>query len=179
MKDHEIRELVSTLTKIAEDYGQTQQLREHIRGAVFSAIPPSFLASSSTASDSEPPSFLKWCKENGRMPTDQNEAAWKANIAVEELSFDRLETLERICEGITDEMIEGGWTARGLSKHAKELEDRIASVSEPDNSQAVSFDQAYAIANGPRVVELDDFREGWDAALRNSQAVAPDRKEIL
>ncbi|KND58108.1 hypothetical protein BVER_00365c [Candidatus Burkholderia verschuerenii] len=47
MKDHEIRELVSELTEIVPQYGQTQQLREHIREAVFKAIPPSLLAASS------------------------------------------------------------------------------------------------------------------------------------
>lgn len=45
MNDHEIRELVNDLTQIAKDYGQTQQLRERIRGVVFRAIPPSFLSS--------------------------------------------------------------------------------------------------------------------------------------
>jgi hypothetical protein len=44
MKDHEIRELVSELTQIAQDYGQTQQLREHIREAVFKVLTPSFLS---------------------------------------------------------------------------------------------------------------------------------------
>lgn len=43
MKDHEIRELVSELTEVAQQYGQTQQLREQIRGVVFKYIPPSFL----------------------------------------------------------------------------------------------------------------------------------------
>jgi hypothetical protein len=38
----------------------------------------------------------------------------------------RTRMLERICEGVTDEMIEGGWTALGLSRHAKSLEDRLA-----------------------------------------------------
>ena len=44
MKDHEIREFVNELTEVAEQYGQTQQLRERIRGVVFKAIPPSFLS---------------------------------------------------------------------------------------------------------------------------------------
>lgn len=35
MKDHEIRELVSELTQVAREYGQTQQLRERIRGVVL------------------------------------------------------------------------------------------------------------------------------------------------
>lgn len=42
MKDHEIRELVTELTEVAQQYGQTQQLRERIRGVVFKHIPPSF-----------------------------------------------------------------------------------------------------------------------------------------
>ena len=34
MKNHEYRELVNTLTKIAREYGQTQQLRERIAHAL-------------------------------------------------------------------------------------------------------------------------------------------------
>ena len=34
MKNHERRELVNTLTKIAREYGQTQQLRERIAHAL-------------------------------------------------------------------------------------------------------------------------------------------------
>ena len=42
----------------------------------------------------------------------------------------RLETLERICEGGTDEMIEGGWTANGIRRYAKEREAEIAALRE-------------------------------------------------
>jgi hypothetical protein len=38
VKDNEIRDFVSALTKVAEEYGQTQQLRERIRGIVFPFI---------------------------------------------------------------------------------------------------------------------------------------------
>ncbi|QBQ72153.1 hypothetical protein HWC14_gp04 [Serratia phage Parlo] len=42
MKDHEIRELVNTLTAIAVTYSGTQQLREHISKAVTAALKPRF-----------------------------------------------------------------------------------------------------------------------------------------
>jgi len=38
MKHHEIRELVNDLTKIAQDYGQTQQLRDRISRCVLEAL---------------------------------------------------------------------------------------------------------------------------------------------
>lgn len=38
MKDHEIRELVNELTKIAKEYGNTQQLRQQILGVVLNAL---------------------------------------------------------------------------------------------------------------------------------------------
>ena len=38
MKDHERRELVNRLTKIAREYGQTQQLRERIAHELLSSI---------------------------------------------------------------------------------------------------------------------------------------------
>lgn len=40
MKHHEIRELVNELTKIAQDYGQTQQLRDRISRCVQRAVSP-------------------------------------------------------------------------------------------------------------------------------------------
>ncbi|MEX3914822.1 hypothetical protein AB4Y43_01055 [Paraburkholderia sp. BR10872] len=36
-----------------------------------------------------------------------------------------------------------------------------------------TFDQAYAAANAERVVELDDFQAGWDAALASGAAQTP------
>ena len=38
MKPHEIAKLVNELTKIAQQYGQTQQLRDRIAHAVISAL---------------------------------------------------------------------------------------------------------------------------------------------
>ncbi len=38
MKDHELRELVNELTKIAKEAGQTQQCRERIKNVLFPAI---------------------------------------------------------------------------------------------------------------------------------------------
>lgn len=38
MKHHEIRELVNELTKIAQQYGQMQQLRDRIASCVMDAL---------------------------------------------------------------------------------------------------------------------------------------------
>lgn len=38
MKDHEVRELIDTLTAIAKEYGETQQLRSRISEAVLPTI---------------------------------------------------------------------------------------------------------------------------------------------
>ncbi|HFD7119999.1 TPA: hypothetical protein ACF3P8_002616 [Serratia marcescens] len=38
----------------------------------------------------------------------------------------RAEEMERILEGITPEMIAGGWTAKGISDYAKSLEAKLA-----------------------------------------------------
>ena len=40
MKDHEIAQLVSELTQVAKDYGQTQQLRARISEIVVKAVTP-------------------------------------------------------------------------------------------------------------------------------------------
>lgn len=38
MKDHEKRELVNRLTKLAQEYAETQQLRDRVAGEVLPAI---------------------------------------------------------------------------------------------------------------------------------------------
>jgi len=38
MKDHEIAQFVNDLTDIAKTFGQTQQLREHIRSTVLAHL---------------------------------------------------------------------------------------------------------------------------------------------
>ncbi|MDS0779971.1 hypothetical protein OSC13_18840 [Serratia marcescens] len=42
------------------------------------------------------------------------------------LIIKRAEEMERILEGITPEMIAGGWTAKGISDYAKSLEAKLA-----------------------------------------------------
>jgi hypothetical protein len=54
---------------------------------------------------------------------------WQAWQGCAESTAERLMTLERICAGVTDEMIEGGWTALGLSRHAKSLENKLAALA--------------------------------------------------
>jgi hypothetical protein len=39
----------------------------------------------------------------------------------------RLSALEAAMAGVTQEMLDGGWSARGLSKYARSLEDQITS----------------------------------------------------
>jgi len=63
MKDHEIRELVTELTEVAQQYGQTQQLRERIRGVVFKHIPPSFFETKEkSVKIDERARFEEWAK---------------------------------------------------------------------------------------------------------------------
>lgn len=45
---------------------------------------------------------------------------------VEKRLKQRAEEMERILEGITPEMIAGGWTAKGISDYAKSLEAKLA-----------------------------------------------------
>jgi hypothetical protein len=50
-----------------------------------------------------------------------------------------LETLERICEGITQDHIDGGFTVTGLSRYAKDLEEEIKQLkSEPPARKALT-----------------------------------------
>lgn len=50
------------------------------------------------------------------------------------LIIKRAEEMERILEGVTPEMIAGGWTAKGISDYAKSLEAKLATpVRLPDD----------------------------------------------
>lgn len=47
-----------------------------------------------------------------------------------EVANARIADFERILDGVTQDMIDGGWTARGISAYAKKLETRIAALEQ-------------------------------------------------
>ncbi|MGP2591238.1 hypothetical protein [Serratia marcescens] len=67
----------------------------------------------------------------------------------------RAEEMERILEGVTPEMIAGGWTAKGISDYAKSLEAKLATpVRLPDVRQSSSGDR-YQWSDGAHNYRLD------------------------
>lgn len=67
----------------------------------------------------------------------------------------RTEEMERILEGVTPEMIAGGWTAKGISDYAKSLEAKLATpVRLPDIRQSSSGDR-YQWSDGAHNYRLD------------------------
>ncbi|MDT3612014.1 hypothetical protein ROM10_18390 [Cronobacter sakazakii] len=76
---------------------------------------------------------------NGPEPTVQEERAL-ARIALDWLA------LREILDGVPQEAIDGGWTARGLSDYAKQLETELAALrerAEPVAGNAAEFSDAY------------------------------------
>lgn len=71
------------------------------------------------------------------------------------LIIKRAEEMERILEGITPEMIAGGWTAKGISDYAKSLEAKLATpVRLPNKNDAEFwFDGVFQVAKFDRAVE--------------------------
>ncbi|WP_143038291.1 hypothetical protein [Pseudomonas saponiphila] len=61
--------------------------------------------------------------------------------------LERLGTLERVCEGLTQDHIEGGWTVRGIRVHCKAVEQ------ERDDLRS-------------QLVELEKFGEWWKERMR-------------
>ncbi|HHT0933681.1 TPA: ead/Ea22-like family protein [Serratia marcescens] len=55
----------------------------------------------------------------------------------------RAEEMERILEGITPEMIAGGWTAKGISDYAKSLEAKLATPVRLPARKAVRHPAGY------------------------------------
>ncbi|MDR8480758.1 hypothetical protein [Serratia nevei] len=55
----------------------------------------------------------------------------------------RAEEMERILEGITPEMIAGGWTAKGISDYAKLLEAKLATPVRLPTRKAVRHPAGY------------------------------------
>ncbi|MDT3641403.1 hypothetical protein ROM51_22890, partial [Cronobacter sakazakii] len=54
--------------------------------------------------------------------------------------------LREILDGVPQEAIDGGWTARGLSDYAKQLETELAALrerAEPVAGNAAEFSDAY------------------------------------
>ncbi|MGK0663686.1 hypothetical protein [Serratia marcescens] len=54
-------------------------------------------------------------------PNDIDFTIWTAEAAMK-----RIAELERLIEGVTQEAIAGGWTAKGISDYAKSLEAKLA-----------------------------------------------------
>ncbi|MDH2270149.1 hypothetical protein [Serratia marcescens] len=84
------------------------------------------------------------------------------------LIIKRAEEMERILEGITPEMIAGGWTAKGISDYAKSLE---AKLSTPVRLLGEMLPHEWERAE--RQAAFEHRKIAWDARL------AEDKKAIL
>lgn len=69
----------------------------------------------------------------------------------------RISEFERILDGLPQDAIDGGWTARGISAYAKQLETRVAELNAIINSpQSNDFLRAVSI-------EAEHQRQRWGA----------------
>ncbi|WP_188246623.1 hypothetical protein [Serratia marcescens] len=66
----------------------------------------------------------------------------------------RAEEMERILEGITPEMIAGGWTAKGISDYAKSLEAKLATPVRLPRPACTYADHSYPAYSRNQVEEI-------------------------
>lgn len=95
-------------------------------------------------------------KESACLPTGDRffESFRKAGLALlgarlTNVQTDRLAALETAMEGVSQEMLDGGWNARSLSKYARSLEDKIAEI--------------YTAPTDWKLVPIEPTKEMWDA----------------
>ena len=80
----------------------------------------------------------------------------EARIALEAANA-RIAEFERILDGLPQDAIDGGWTARGISAYAKQLENRVAELNAIINTpHADDFWKAVSI-------EAEHQRQRWGA----------------
>ncbi|MCG0444141.1 hypothetical protein L4532_16010 [Pseudomonas aeruginosa] len=76
-----------------------------------------------------------------------NEHEQQRDAALAEV--ERLRQFERICEGLPQDAIDGGWTVQGIRGYAKRLEDQLkvalARVAELEHSQSFQRDIDYSV----------------------------------
>lgn len=83
------------------------------------------------------------------------------------LIIKRAEEMERILEGITPEMIAGGWTAKGISDYAKSLEAKLAT---PVQLQNCDFESVAIMAHWCTDEQLEAWVKGVEHAKKQIRA---------
>ncbi|ETD56685.1 hypothetical protein X778_01985 [Pseudomonas aeruginosa VRFPA07] len=89
---------------------------------------------------------------------DRDENAKRLDAALAEV--ERLRQFERICEGLPQDAIDGGWTVQGIRAHSKQLEEQLkvalARVAELEKQDLVDVP-------GPDEIHQMAFEEGQPA----------------
>lgn len=87
-------------------------------------------------------------------------------VAVNELR--RLRQLERICEGLPQDAIDGGWTVQGIRGYAKRLEDQLkAALAQVEALRAEL--QSQRERNTELIFKLGSATNGWGALRKRAR----------
>lgn len=79
----------------------------------------------------------------------------------------RLRQLERICEGLPQDAIDGGWTVQGIRGYAKRLEDQLkAALAQVEALRAEL--QSQRERNTELIFKLGSATNGWGAARKSA-----------
>jgi hypothetical protein len=81
-----------------------------------------------------------------------------------EAASTRIAEFERILDGLPQDAIDGGWTARGISAYAKKLEGQIEALKSDDSIKAALL--AWFAPDHPDKGDfMDRMRKAMDAAV--------------
>jgi len=118
-------------------------LREAIKAAPISTAPTT--GSAPVAIYQVATTFGDWRDVNQHTFEEDKYAGAKVRIvfAADLANADRLASLEIAMEGVSQEMLDGGWNARSLSKYAKSLEDKIAANAQAPSAPLLDAAKAF------------------------------------
>ncbi|HIE0903930.1 TPA: hypothetical protein ACXJOX_006483 [Pseudomonas aeruginosa] len=96
-------------------------------------------------------------------------------VAVNELR--RLRQLERICEGLPQDAIDGGWTVQGIRGYAKRLEDQLKAAQAEVEALRAEL-QSQRERNTELIFKLGSATNGWGRCEKERDAALARAAEL-
>ncbi|MFW4932800.1 hypothetical protein ACOAOU_14750 [Pseudomonas aeruginosa] len=98
---------------------------------------------------------------------DRDENAKRLDAALAEV--ERLRQFERICEGLPQDAIDGGWTVQGIRAHSKQLEEQLK-VAQAEVEALRAELQSQRERNTELIFKLGSATNGWGRCEKERDA---------
>ncbi|ERV76720.1 hypothetical protein Q058_03600 [Pseudomonas aeruginosa BL04] len=89
----------------------------------------------------------------------------------------RLRQFERICEGLPQDAIDGGWTAQGIRAHSKQLEEQLK-VAQTEVEALRAGLQSQRERNTELIFKLGSATNGWGRCEKERDALATEAQAL-